>query len=512
MRQDEIRMADLLAALSVATDLGMALAPEQCIRTCLVATSLARQLGLPEAEVSDVYYTTLVRHLGCTATTHEEAYLFGPDELSLRPRAERTDDANHWEVLGLLARVGTGGGVRRPQYLARALKSGAAGESAILRAVCEVGSQLSEQLGLGAAVSRALYQILERWDGAGHPERLAGEEIARPARLVAVASQAVIFDRLGGPDAAVAALRQRSGGWLDPEAVAEFEIVGPKLLREVDAVDMWQAVLDAEPLPYRCVPADQIDAVARAFGYFVDLKSPYLFGHSTGVAALAEQAGRVLRLGDETCLMLRQAGLFHDLGRVAVPTGVWEKPGPLGRGDWERVRLHPYHTERILGHSEALAPLARLAGAHHERRDGSGYPRQSADGSPAGYALAAADAYQALTQERPHRAALSRDEAATTLLAQVRAGALDSEAANAVLVAAGHRPRRKAALPAGLSVREVQVLRLLARGLSNPEIARKLVMSRRTAEHHVQHIYTKLGVSTRAGAAVYAMRHGLLAE
>ena len=505
-------MADLLSALSVTMDLAMSLAPEQCIRTCLLATGLAREMALSESEVSDVYYTTLVRHLGCTATTHEEAYLFGPDELAARPLSERTDSASRWETLRLLAQIGKGAGLARPRYFARTLRAGAKAQSNLLRGVCEVGSLLAGRLGLGDVVARSLYQLLERWDGAGEPQGLTGEQISLPARLATVASQAVIFDRLGGPDAAVETLRRRAGGWLDPEAVALFDRVGPKLLRELDAGDVWEAVLAAEPTPYR--RAD-VDAVAGGFADFVDLKSPYLFGHSTGVAELASLAGRQLGLGDAECVTLRRAGLLHDLGRVAVPTGVWEKPGPLGRSDWERVRLHPYHTERILMQSETLAPLARIAGLHHERRDGSGYPRQArgADLPPSGYVLAAADAYQAMTQNRPHRPALTADAAAAETLDLVRVGALDSDAAHAVLSAAGHRPaRRRTTWPAGLSEREVEVLRLLARGLSNPEIARSLVVSPRTAEHHVQHIYTKIGVATRAGAAVFAMQHSLLTE
>ncbi|MGH3648758.1 MAG: HD domain-containing phosphohydrolase, partial [Micromonosporaceae bacterium] len=347
----------------------------------------------------------------------------------------------------------------------------------------------------------------------GLPSGLAGEAIGRPARLAELATQAVIFYRLGGTDAALTTLRQRAGGWLDPELVAAFT---PGLLRELDHVDVWDAVLDAEPKPYREIDSGGLDRVAETFADFVDLKSPYFFGHSTGVAELAEAAGHRLGFAPDDCRALRHAGLFHDLGRVAVPTGVWEKPRPLGRGDWEKVRLHPYHSERILSHSTALAPLAKLAGAHHERRDGSGYPSGAKQLSPSAYVLAAADAYQAMTQPRPHRPARSADLAATTLLSLVRDGAVDPDAADAVLAAAGHRPSRRTgagrtgARPAGLSEREIEVLRLVACGRSNPEVAATLRISPRTAEHHVQHIYTKIGVSTRAAAAVYALRHGLV--
>ena len=195
---------------------------------------------------------------------------------------------------------------------------------------------------------------------------------------------------------------------------------------------------------------------------------------------------------------------------------IWEKPGPLTSVEWEQVRMHSYHSERILARSEALAPLARAAGMHHERLDGSGYYRgcRARELSPAVRILAAADAYHAMTQDRPHRAALGSDRAAAELQAEVRASRLDGDAVAAVLEAGGaRRPRRRDNLrPGGLSEREVEVTRLVAAGCSNPEIAAQLVISRRTAEHHVQHIYAKVGVSSRAALALFAHEHDLIAE
>jgi len=506
----DLRLADLLCALSVTLDLAMSQPPEKSIRCCLVATGLARHLDLPEPQVHDVYYATLLRHLGCTSTTHEEAYLFGPDAAALRPLAERSDRRNRRETLALFAQTGRGAGVHRLQYVGRALRSGSAGEERMLTAICEVGSMLATDLGLGPEVSTAVAHSLARWDGAGTPRGLAGADIALPARISDVATQAVIFDGLGGPDAAVEVLRRRQRTWLDPDVVAAFDRAGPDLLAGLRTEDVWQAALDAEPTPYALVPASGLDRVARAFAHFVDLTSPYLYGHSTGVAELATGAAAVLHLDDVP--VLRQAAFFHDLGRITVPTAVWERTGRLRRGEWEQVRLHPYHTERILARSAALAPAGRIAGLHHERQDGSGYHRQAtgAEVPVPARLLAAADMYQALTQDRPHRPALEASEASAMVLAEARAGRLDTECVRAVLEAAGQpAPRNRPDWPAGLSDREVEVLRLVAGGRSNPEIARELVLSPRTAEHHVQHIYAKIGVSTRAAAALFAMQHGL---
>jgi len=499
-------------AISVATDLGMGYEPDKAIRSCLLATRLARGLDLEEPDVRDVYLTTLLRHLGCTATAHEEAYFFGGDELLSRPPSERADFSNVGEMLKLTLATGRGTGLERPRHLARALRSGKKQGERILRAICEVGAHLAGRLGLGDGVEKALYQVQERWDGKGSPEGLAGDAIALPARIAEVATQAVIFDRTEGLASAVEMVGARAGGWFDPAIAGAFTRLGPDLLAGMADEDPWAAVLDAEPAPIGRVGAGELDGVARVFADMVDLKSPYTLGHSAEVAEIAVKAARALGLGDGEVYDLRRAALLHDVGRTGVSNGIWDKPGALTSAEWESVRLHAYHTERILARSWALAPLVRIAGMHHERQDGSGYHRGSsgADIPIAARVLAAADAYQAMTQERPHRRALSADEAAKAIAADASAGALDPECARAVVEAAGNTEVRvRASWPAGLSDREVEVLRLVAKGVSNRQIAKRLFISPRTAEHHVQHIYTKIGTSTRASAAVFAMEHDL---
>jgi HD-GYP domain-containing protein (c-di-GMP phosphodiesterase class II)/DNA-binding CsgD family transcriptional regulator len=514
MRSERVRLADLLAAVSVATDLGMGQEPEKAIRACLVATALARRMGTAEADVCDVYYTALLRHLGCTATAHEETYL-GGDELVSRPAAERADFGSPRELLALLLQSGKGTGVERVRYLARTLRNGRKGDQAILGAVCEVGARLAERLGLGAGVREGLYQSFERWDGTGTPRGLAAHDICLPARLAEVAHQAVIFDRLGGLESAVAMIRRRAGGWFDPGVAETFARFGADIFDEIGSRDVWAAVLEAEPAPRRTIGGEGLDGLARALADMVDLKSPFLLGHSSEVAALSERAGVTLGLGSEAVTDLRRAALLHDLGRVAVSNRIWEKPAAVSTTEWEHIRLHAYQTERILTRSRVLEPLARTAGMHHERQDGSGYHR----GTPGTQVptpvrvLAAADAFQAMTQDRPHRPRLAPEAASEALAADARSGRLDPECVRAVIEAAGQPvPRVRTAWPAGLSDREVEVLRLLARGLPNRAIAGSLYISPRTAEHHVQHIYTKIGASTRAAAAMFAMEHGLLRD
>lgn len=510
---EDVRLAELLAALSITTDLAMSQEPEKAVRATVVAVEIARKLGLPEDDVRDVYFTTLVKHLGCTATTHEELGFFGPDAYRAREVAERTDVTSRRESIELLRMVGRGAGLARPRYLARALTAGKDAEATIVRAVCEVAAQMSRRLELGDAVRLALFHNAERWDGKGGPEGLHGEDIPLPARIAEPATQAIIGHRHGGVDEALAMARQRAGGWFDPAIVDAFEAVGPAALERLDTEDPWGLVLAAEPEPARTISPSRLEAVAEAFADTVDLGTPFTMGHSSGVAELAAVGAERLALDDPRAVRL--AALLHDLGRTSVGAATWEKAGALNTSEWERVRLHPYHTERILSRSVALRPLARIAGMHHERPDGSGYHRGASarEVPPEARLLAAADAYQAMTQDRPYRAALEPERASEALLGEVRAGRLDPECARAVIEAAGYRPSGARELwPAGLTDREIEVIRLVTRGRSNREIAETLVISPRTAEHHVQHIYTKIGVSTRAGAAMFAMEHGLLRD
>jgi HD-GYP domain-containing protein (c-di-GMP phosphodiesterase class II) len=507
---DDVRLVDLLAALSIVTDLGMGQEPEKAVRACLIATRLARAMDLPERDVQDVYYCTLMQHLGCTAPAHETTRLFG-DDLSVLPRAERTDERNAVEALALMMEAGRGTGPRRVRHVGRLLAAGRQGNLQILRAVCEVGARLAERLGLSPAVRQGLLHAVEMWDGRHSAYGLTGDDIGLPARFSAVATQAVIFDRLAGPDAAVEIARQRAGGWFDPDIAETFVRVGADILRSLATADVWVEVAASEPHPVRRLPAARLDDVAGAFADMVDLKTPFTLGHSTGVADLATATATRVGLADDEVGRLRLAALLHDLGRVGVPNAVWEQPGALTTSQWEQVRLHGYHTERILSRSPVLEPVAGIAGRHHERLDGSGYHR-GASGTEipvAARLLAVADAFQAMTQARPHRPAVTPEQAARTIEASAAAGQFDPECARAVVVAAGERPAR-ASWPEGLSDREVEVLRLVAQGLSNREIAGELHISRRTAEHHVQHIYAKIGASTRAAAALFAMEHGLL--
>ena len=211
---------------------------------------------------------------------------------------------------------------------------------------------------------------------------------------------------------------------------------------------------------------------------------------------------------------LRRAGLVHGFGRLGVSNSILDKPGPLGAGEWERVRMHPYFTERMLHQSAALAPLGAIAVQHRERLNGSGYPRGlsrrgdlTPGARPRGRRRLPSDA-----RATPAPPGAPAAEAAAELRAEVRAGRLDGDAVEAVLDAAGHRSRAGARGRPGSPMREVEVLRLVARGLSNQADRGQLVMSPKTAGNHIEHIYAKIDAANRVTASLFAVQHGLLPE
>jgi HD-GYP domain-containing protein (c-di-GMP phosphodiesterase class II) len=371
---------------------------------------------------------------------------------------------------------------------------------------------LMERLALDSTVRDCVAQTFERWDGKGYPQRLRSAELHLAALLVNLADVVEVFHQAGGVEAAVAIARERRSTQFDPELVDLFCDHADEIFAELDVVTSWNALMAVEPHLDHELDDDELDNALAAIADFVDRKSPYTLGHSRGVADLAERTAAELGLAEDGTSMIRRAGLVHDLGRLGVSNAIWEKPEPLSAGDWERVRLHPYLSERMLTSCSALAGVATVAGQHYERLDRSGYPgRLSGDAiSVGGRVLGAADAYRARLEERPHRPAADPAEAAAFLREEARRGRLDGDIVEAVLRADGHRARRRRPWPAGLTTREVEILRLVARGLSHKEIAARLVISRKTASNHVERIYAKIGANNRAMAALFAVKHGLV--
>ena len=513
-----VRLAELLGVLSLAADLGMGQPMEHVLRQCLISLRLAERMGLDETDREVVYYTSLVVWIGCHVDAYEQAKWFG-DDTALKSDFRHSDFAAATsKPMFMLRHLGAGLPVaERARLGAGFFGDGRRAAEAMLENHWLAADGLAARLGLPQHVRDSVEQTFERWDGKGSPKGARGEQILLTSRLVALADVVEVFHRAGGTEAAVTVARQRRGTQFDPAVVDLFTSQAASLVAGLDEASSWDAVIDAEPAPggrATRLAGPELDAALEAVADFADVKSPYTIGHSRAVADLAAQAARLSGLGDQAATLTRRAGLVHDLGRLGVPNTIWDKRGPLSHAEAERVRFHPYLTERMLVSSPALAPLAAVAVQHHERLDGSGYPRGLSGGalSPEGRILAAADFYQSRTEPRPHRDACTAGEAAGLLRAEARAGRLDADAIAAVLSAAGHPATRRPARPAGLTAREVEVLQLLARGLSNKEIAERLVISRKTAGHHIEHIYAKTGTANRALASLFAVSHGLIQD
>jgi response regulator RpfG family c-di-GMP phosphodiesterase/DNA-binding CsgD family transcriptional regulator len=369
---------------------------------------------------------------------------------------------------------------------------------------------LAGRFGFDEAFRAALFQAFERWDGTGKPTGAKGDAIALGMRIAHLAIDANIGHRLGGVDGAIMLTRKHAKRGLDPALVERFAGAAGEICAPLEEPSPWQVAMAAEPSPHVTVDGDAVDEGLRAIANFTDLKCRFTRGHSTGVSMLAGAAARKLGLGAEMEQAVSRAGLVHDVGRVAITAAIWDKTEPLTDAERERIRLHTYVGERVLSRAPALSTVAEIATLAHERIDGTGYHRRlpAAACSPAARVLAAADVYQALREERPHRRAMGADQAAAELASMVKSGSLCPDAVNAVLSGAGHTVRAPER-PSGLTDREVEVLRLVARGLTNKEIASTLDISTKTAGHHVQHVLEKLGVTTRAAATMIAMKTGL---
>ena len=507
-----LRLAELVAAFSIASDLGLGQPMEHVLRSWRITARLAEWIGLDDRQRADLYYVALLAWVGCVADTYEVASWFG-DDIAFRADSYEIDLAG-LPMLGFMLRhVGAGAPALQRLRLATSLVvTGGRDVQRGLMSHCISTARLAERLGLGPDVQAPLKQMFARWDGTGVPDGVGGEEIALPIRLFHLADVVEVYYHQHGIDAAREVARERRGKQFDPDIVDQFCRHAPELLETTDGDVDWIALIECEPGLCARLEDSEIDNALEAVADFTDLRSPFLSGHSRGVADLAAGAATEIGLPAQEIVATRRAGLLHDIGRHGVPATIWDKPGPLTTAERERVRLHTYYTERMLARPAALARLGAIAASHHERLDGSGYHRALGGTSLSmpSRLLAAADVYHAMTEPRPHRPALDAQQAVTEVRAEVRAGRLDGEAVDAVLAAAGQRRGKRRTGPAGLTPREVEVLTLIARGASNRQVAHALGITPKTAGTHIERIYTKIGASTRSTAALFAMQHGLL--
>ncbi|MFN8050673.1 MAG: HD domain-containing phosphohydrolase [Acidimicrobiales bacterium] len=499
----EITRMEVAALLSVAQDHAFGQPPGSQLRAAVLGQRLATELGLDVTDRATCWWASTLRFLGCTGHAFESAIVFG-DEIELRAESLRADFADPTAVLRvMIRRAGPGDeGLARVRSVLAVIAGGRKAAELNFRMACEVGDLFAARLGVDDQVRAALGATFERWNGRGLPRGSKGVAIPIAMRIAHLCQEFEVLARMEDVGPALEIVARRSGGAYDPDLVRVVVEHGAGWWADVEPLDPWDAALELAP---RGEPLDDA-AVHEALvllADFGDLKSPWIAGHSRAVAALAGVAAGPLA---------EEAALVHDLGRVGVPNTIWDKPGPLTRDERDRAETHALLTDQLLRRVPALAPLCDGAGGAHERLDGSGYHRRATGTQldQVARVVAAADCYQAMVSDRPHRAALQPADAATELRAMSADGRLEGEAVERVLAAAGHRRSARPPLPAGLTSREVDVLRLLALGLTNRQVAEELVISAKTVDHHVQHIYAKIGVSTRGAAALFAIEHGVM--
>jgi HD-GYP domain-containing protein (c-di-GMP phosphodiesterase class II) len=505
------RRVEVLAGLSIAIDLGLGQPAEHMLRASTIACRLAVRLGLSPEQRGTVYYATLVMWIGCHADSQEYARWFG-DDIAVRREAYLVDWSGAPYMRFLLGNIAKGESLPQRLKVMGTLFRDARGQLAsLIHSHCTSAAALARHIGLSADVQNALAYTFERFDGGGLPAGVSGDKIPIEMRVAQFADVAEVHYRMYGLDAVIAMARSRRGGHLDPDIVDAALVSPEEIFAHAPAGDSWSDALGYAPDREVRLTDESLDRLVCAIGDFVDLKCPFAVGHSRSVATLSAKAGELLGLDAADLRTLRRAGYVHDLGCLGVSNQVWSKPGELTPSEWERVRMHPYLTERVLDRIPGMEAVRIVARAHHEHLDGSGYPL-GAGGSALGLSeriLATAVAYQSALEPRPYREAMDSQQAMERLRSRSASGALDPDCVEAVLGVAGHhasRIRRDDLL----TPREREVLGLVSRGFSNREIAGRLVLSEKTVRNHVERTYLKIGATNRVGASLYALQHGLV--
>jgi HD-GYP domain-containing protein (c-di-GMP phosphodiesterase class II) len=515
MRSPPLRLGEFVATLALAQDNAFGQPLESQLRSCLLATWLCEAAGLSREVRDTTYWVALLRYIGCTGHAHEVATVFG-DEIAIRAQTLVHDAANPAEVMRDVIAYATSWRPEDEREQIVQMIQQTAQQWAVhnFASGCEVADMLVERLHFDTSVREALRFTFERWNGNGYPAHAKGEAIPLPMRIVHLTHDMEAIGRIFSSGRALETARERRDRTYDPALADLFLAHGAAWFERLREAEPWDAVLDLEPAPHRTITGPALDEALALAADFIDLKSPYMSGHSRRCAQLAADAGRLLDFSEDAALALGRAALVHDFGTTGVPNSIWDKPGTLTRAEFDRVELHPLLTEQILRRSPTLAALNPVACAHHEKSDGSGYHRRlRADAvDPGACVLAAVEIYVGMTTDRADRDGLTPETAAAELRRLASAGMTEPRVTRAVLLAAGHgEPRARTVtrprLPGGLTRREADVLRLAARGLTTQQVADRLAISTKTADHHIQHIYRKIGVSTRAAAALWATQH-----
>ncbi len=407
-----IRLAEIIEALSQALDMTEGQPPGHCIRCCFIGTAIGRAIGLPETALQELYYTLLLKDLGCSSNAARICELYLADDLKFKQDFKLVDGSLPQVLRFVLSHTGMQAGLaERFRSLIMILKNGGEIATDLIATRCQRGAEIARQMRFSEEVARGILDLDEHFDGGGKPAGIKGRDISLFARIALLAQVADVFYMSAGPAGARAEIAKRAGTWFDPELAAAFRAVSeePAFFASLASPDLERLVLDSEP-GQQVIMADDdyLDDIAAGFARVIDAKSPYTSGHSERVALFTDMIAEEMGMAPAARRSLKRGALLHDIGKLGVSNSVLDKPGKLEGAEWEAMKRHAEFSEQILSRITAFADLARIGGAHHERLDGRGYPRGLSGDEIAleTRIVSTADVFDALTADRPYRAAM----------------------------------------------------------------------------------------------------------
>lgn len=434
-----LRLSEIIGSLSYALDLTEGLPPGHSLRCCWIGMHIGRQLELDVHSLSDLYYALLLKDAGCSSNAGRLFELYGCDEREVK-RDFKTVDAQNFIELGKFVLQHAGSGEALKSRVKRLMNLAAHGEELATELVatrCERGSNIALQLGFNQNVAGGIRHLDENWNGKGKPYHLAGKDIPINSRIALLAQVAEVFHAMSGPQSALNEVRHRASTWFDPEIVRAFEAVAcsPVFWQGLAEHQLRERVCAIEPESLTIeIDDDRLDTIAEAFAQVVDSKSPYTYGHSARVALYTDVIARETGLNADRRRWLRRGALLHDIGKLGVSNAILDKPGKLDAAEWELVKAHARYSEEILSRVSIFKELAVVAGAHHEKLDGSGYPYglKAEHISIETRIITVADIFDAITAERPYRGAMPVPQA-IGIMEKERGSALDGDCLNALI-------------------------------------------------------------------------------
>jgi HD-GYP domain-containing protein (c-di-GMP phosphodiesterase class II) len=426
-----LRLSELIGALSHALDITEGQPKGHCVRACWIGMHIGRKIGLAERELWELYYTLLLKDLGCSSNAARICELYLSDDLQFKRDFKTVGDSLPQMLRFVFTHTGmTVGFSERLRSIVNIMHNGPDIAQELIQTRCQRGADIARQLRFPEAVADGIHSLDEHWNGRGKPQQLRAEGIPLYARIALLAQVIDVFHTADGPAAALKEARHRAGQWFDPALVTAFEqaSTSPTFWATLGSHGIDRAVQALEPGAFEVkLDDDYLDDIAAAFGQVVDSKSPFTSGHSERVALFVDGIAKILGMAEPRRRWLKRGALLHDVGKLGVSNAVLDKPGKLDEAEWAAVRHHAAHTEAILSRIGAFGELARMAGAHHERLDGGGYPRglKADQISLETRIITTADIFDAISADRPYRGAIPVPQT-LAIMAETVGTAIDS--------------------------------------------------------------------------------------